>query len=553
MTYDLRHERWIPWRRRSGTVEWGPPWLLTDGIDGDDPIVALAAPRPDFDGALQEFLIGLLGVALQAADDEAWEALWRSPPTPDALRAALDRLPQAFDLDGDGPRFFQALPTEDLEAATPLPIEELLVDAKAGMLFVKPGRIGRVGRPAAAMALLTMQTYAPEGGRGHYTSLRAGGPLTTLVDPRLDDHGQLLAHQHPLWQKLWSNVETTQDAARRSPVTGHVAPADVFPWLAAVRTGVEIGEANASPWQAYFGLPRRIRLDFDGPGRCELTDRDDEVTLAAFRLRPNGVRYGSWRHPLTPRYQSAKKEMLAVRGQADGIGWRDWLGLTFGAADGSREPALAVARFTGATGRARRLGLGEARLHAFGFATNKAKARGWTDASQPVFAAADAEHRQLIRDAAGRLTEGTSLAASLLFGAVQRALFQRPEDAPGDLSAVKAELWASTEAPFFQAMRAIAAPGASITAADEICQRFARTLAHQALAIFDRWCPGDASEPVAMRRVVTARYNLARALGGWTKLGEKLFETLRIPLPGGGRAARLARSPKARIRREAKK
>ena len=102
MTYDLRHERWIPWRRRSGTVEWGPPWLLTDGIAGDDPIVALAAPRPDFDGALQEFLIGLLGVALQVADEEAWEALWRSPPSPEALRAALDRLPQAFDLDGEG-------------------------------------------------------------------------------------------------------------------------------------------------------------------------------------------------------------------------------------------------------------------------------------------------------------------------------------------------------------------------------------------------------------------------------------------------------------------
>ncbi|HEU4628271.1 MAG TPA: type I-E CRISPR-associated protein Cse1/CasA, partial [Gemmatimonadaceae bacterium] len=206
MTYDLRHECWIPWRRRSGTVAWGPPWLLTDGIAGDDPIVALAAPRPDFDGALQEFLIGLLGVALQVADEEAWETLWRSPPTPEALREKLDRLPQAFDLDGDGPRFVQALPTDDLEAATPLPIEELLVDAKAGLLFVKPGRIGRVGRPAAAMALLTMQTYAPEGGRGHYTSLRAGGPLTTLVDPRLDDHGQLLAHQRPLWQKLWSNV-----------------------------------------------------------------------------------------------------------------------------------------------------------------------------------------------------------------------------------------------------------------------------------------------------------------------------------------------------------
>ncbi|HEX6630954.1 MAG TPA: type I-E CRISPR-associated protein Cse1/CasA [Gemmatimonadaceae bacterium] len=554
MTYDLRHERWIPWRRRSGTVEWGPPWLLTDGIAGDDPIVALAAPRPDFDGALQEFLIGLLGVALQVADDEAWEALWRSPPTPQALRTALDRLPQAFDLDGDGARCFQAFPADDLAAEAPLGIEELLVDSKTSTLFVKSGRVERMSRPAAAMALLTMQTYAPEGGRGHFTSLRGGGPLTTLVDPRMDVQGQPPAHELPLWRKLWANVETVQQAAARAPGTAANSPEDVFPWLAPVRSTpgsrVEITEANANPWQAYFGLPRRIRLDFSGPGRCDLTDREDEVTVTGFRLRPNGVRYGTWRHPLSPHYQSAGKEMLPVHGQPGGIGWRDWIGTTLGGGDGKREPARRVAGFSH---RARSLGLREARLHAFGLDTNKAKIRGWTDASQPVFVATDDAHQQLLRDAAGRLTEGASIAASMLHGESKRALFQSADDAPGDLSAVKTELWASTETPFFQSMRAIAAPGASITAADEVCQRFARTLTHEALAVFDRWCPGDALEPVAMRRVVTARYNLARALGGWTPLGEKLFEVLRIPLPGGGRAARLAKSARSRTRKEVRK
>ncbi|HEU4629330.1 MAG TPA: type I-E CRISPR-associated protein Cse1/CasA [Gemmatimonadaceae bacterium] len=561
MTYDLRTERWIPWRRRSGTVEWGPPWLLTDGIAGDDPIVALAAPRPDFDGALQEFLIGLLGVAMQVADEEAWEALWRSPPTPETLRAALDRLPQAFDLDGDGPRFFQDFPAADLAAEAPGPIDQLLIDAVGDQtiklnkdLFVKRGRVERLGRPAAAMALLAMQTYAPAGGRGNRTSLRGGGPLTTLVDPRVDTGGELLAHERPLWEKLWANVETLQQAAGRSPTANANSPADVFPWLAPTRSSAAanaaVTPASVSPWQAYFGLPRRIRLEFGAAGRCDLTGRNDAATVATFRSRPYGVQYAAWEHPLTPHYESPKKDWLPVHGQPGGIGWRDWLGLTFGTPDEKRRPARTVAAFTG---RAGRVDLREARLHAFGYDMDNAKARGWTDASQPVFAAPDAEHRQLIGDAAGRLTEGTSLAASLLFGGVQRALFQRPEDAPGDLSVVKAELWASTEAPFFQAMRAIAAPGASITAADEICQRFARTLTHQALAIFDRWCPGDALEPVALRRVVTARYNLARALGGWTPLGEKLFATLRIPLPGGGRAARLAKSAKSRTRKEAKK
>jgi ClpP class serine protease len=34
MTYDLRHEPWIPWRRRNGAIEWGPPTRLLDDLAG---------------------------------------------------------------------------------------------------------------------------------------------------------------------------------------------------------------------------------------------------------------------------------------------------------------------------------------------------------------------------------------------------------------------------------------------------------------------------------------------------------------------------------------
>ena len=543
MAYNLLTESWLPWQRRDGSVEYGPPWLLTDDIVAN-PIVAIAAPRPDFGGALQEFLIGLLGVALQV-DDDGWEALWHVPPTPEQLRSALVDLPSAFDLDGDGARFFQALPAADLAAEVPLGIEELLVDSKTNPLFVKSGRFERMGRPAAAMALISMQTYAPEGGRGHFTSLRGGGPLTTLVDPRTDVEGAASAHELPLWQKLWANVETVQQAASRSPTTKFNSPADVFPWLAPVRSingsSLETTEANASPWQAYFGLPRRIRLDFDGSGKCDITGRHDDVTVTAFRMRPNGVRYGSWRHPLTPHYHSPGKEILPVHGQPGGIGWRDWLGLTLGTVDGKREPALTVGNFPH---RAANLRLREVRLHAFGYDTKKATVRGWTDSSQPVFVAvgSDPARRELLAQSAGRLTESASIAASMLFGEVGRALFQRPEDTRGDISAVRDELWTATENAFFSIMRAVAAPDASAATVDETCQQFIGIISTQAFRIFDRWCPGDASEPAVVRRVVSARYNLSRALGGWTPLGEKLYGALGVPLPGGGRAARKARS-----------
>lgn len=551
--YNLLQQPWLPWRRRNGEVEWGSPALLTDDIL-HNPVVALAAPRPDFDGALQEFLIGLLGVALEIPSEQAWLELWHNPPTPDELTSAFAKLSHAFNLDGDGPRAFQALPTDDLEAEKPLPVEELLVDSKTRPLFVKSGRVSRMGRPAAAMALVTMQTYAPEGGRGHFTSLRGGGPLTTLVDPRTDTEGQPLAHQLPLWQKLLANVETVQQAAARAPDARHNASSDIFPWLADVRTSggrsVTVTEANASPWQAYFGLPRRIRLDFDEEGVCDLTGRNDDVTVTGFRLRPNGVRYGTWRHPLSPHYQSSSREMLPVHGQPGGIGWRDWIGMTHGTTDGKREQAAVVRAFVGHTGRGARIGSREARLHAFGYDTKQAKVRDWTDAAQPVLIAATSEHAQALQDLAARWTEGASLGASLLVGAVKRGLFQSADDVRGDFSAVDRELWANTEQPFFDALRRVSAAEDPVSVADEVSRAFAPTLRRVALSAFDRLCPGDSSSPVAIQRVVTARYNLARALGGWTPAGEKLFNALRIPLPGGGIAARKAGSRK---RTEAKR
>lgn len=176
MAYDLRREHWIPWRRRSGTVEWGPPAALLDGLD-DDPVVALASPRADFDAALREFLIGLLSAALLPADESAWLELWLHPPAREELQASLDALPPAFFLDGDGARFFQDHSAGELADARLIAIDQILIDAAGDQgarlnkdLFVKRGRVDALGRPAAAMALLTLQTYAPAGGQGHRTS-----------------------------------------------------------------------------------------------------------------------------------------------------------------------------------------------------------------------------------------------------------------------------------------------------------------------------------------------------------------------------------------------
>lgn len=561
MTYDLRHESWIPWRRRSGPVEWGPPTMLVSRI-ADDPVVAIAAPRPDFDGALQEFLVGLLTVSLRPRSESDWQRRWNAPPDEAELQTALDALPDAFDLEGDGPRFFQDFAVGDFADVEAGPIEQLLIETPGEQtvklnkdLFIKRDRIERLGRPAATMALLAMQTYAPAGGQGHRTSLRGGGPLTTLVDPRVDAEGRSRAHEQALWYKLWANVETETQWQSRAPSGGPASPAAVFPWLGPTRVssdkrgGKPTRPGDAHPVQAYFGLPRRIRLEFGDAGRCDLTGMDDERTITGFRMRNYGVQYIGWKHPLSPHYRTkVTEEWLPVHGQPGGVSWRDWLSLSVSSPESSlREPASAVAAFNR---RGFAIGVVRPRLHAFGFDMDNMKARGWTEALLPAFAV-DEPRRELIYATAWRFTDATGVAASALLSGAKAALFQSPDDAGGDLGQVRLDLWAGTERTFYAAIAAIVAPGWPADAVEQLAAErrtsFAAELRHHTLDVFDRWCPVAGLAPEPMRRRVVARYNLLTTLRGYSKLGEKLFESLGIPLPGGGQAARKAvksRSPK---------
>jgi CRISPR system Cascade subunit CasA len=177
-------EPWLPVIRASGRGARVRPAELTDQID-DDPIVDLDFPRPDFHCATLEFLIGLLTVACPPCDD--WDTRWKAPPMHTELEAAFALFKSVFAFDGDGVRAYQDQENLTIE---PTPIEALLIEApgaatvkKNAALLVKSGRIEVLSRSAAAMALLTLQTMAPAGGAGHRTSLRGGGPLTTLVLP----------------------------------------------------------------------------------------------------------------------------------------------------------------------------------------------------------------------------------------------------------------------------------------------------------------------------------------------------------------------------------
>jgi CRISPR system Cascade subunit CasA len=531
MSYDLRTEPWLPFVRLSGDKEWGPPDLIVDAISSD-PVVALASPRPDFDGALTEFLVGLFAAAFHLDSEDEWRRFWSSPPSREQLRAALLELPPAFDLDGEGPRFLQDFTPDDLANAELAPVQELLVDGKNDPLYMKPDTLHQIGRPAAAMALITIQSYSPAGGRGYRTSLRGGGPLTTLVDPR--PAGPTAPMERSFWRHIWANVPTLVDLPGYVVGRNPSSPAATFPWLAATRTSEgdrATTVADANPLQCFFGMPRRITLEFsDERGRCDLTGQIDQRPVTGFRVRGYGVQYKGWKHPLTPYYASkAQNEWLPIHGQPGGIGWRDWYPLIHTASSATKMPALAVAIFNDR--RADRLGCHRYSLHAFGFDVTNAKVRAWIDTRLPGFVELDATRLAQISVLIASLTDATELAAYTLQRTVVDALYAGSDDPPGDLSYIKAALWGATESEFYEGVfRALDA--AEIDSAIlETRREFQTILLACAEEIFDAHVDSNAGEPEQLRRAVVARFDLVMTLRGNGKQGEKLFGALGLGTP----------------------
>ena len=108
-----------------GVKEKIAPWQLTDKYM-QDPVIDLAAVRPDFNGALIQFLIGLLQTTCAPQGDSDWRAWMKNPPSPEELKDKFETVAPAFNLDGDGSRFMQDLTIEKEETKITEIIDKLL-------------------------------------------------------------------------------------------------------------------------------------------------------------------------------------------------------------------------------------------------------------------------------------------------------------------------------------------------------------------------------------------------------------------------------------------
>lgn len=506
-------ETWIPVFMQNGERTIIAPWQITEEVS---PIMELSCTRPDFQGALYQLLIGLLQTCYAPDDEEQWLEKWQSPPSKDDLKLAFMKVSQAFELTAtEGPAFLQDFDLLDGEQKN---ISALLIDSPGGKtlkdnldFFVKGGQVKAMCESCAATALFTLQTNAPSGGVGHRVGLRGGGPLTTLILPQFD--------RATLWQKLWLNVLPLE----YFNTSIEEFNSEIFPWLAPTRLsdkkGVTTTPTDVHPFQMYWGMPRRIRLDFESicSGTCDLCGAQSENLFSTFKTKNYGVNYdGPWVHRLTPyRFDPKNKELpLSLKGQQGGLGYRHWIGLSY-QDDSNGDKAASVVDYFNHERGGNLEDNGEeggliARLWCFGYDMDNMKARCWYDHQMPVLKI-DPEYRDQFIGFVGSLIGSAKDTVYLLRSQIKVAWFSRPKDVKGDMSMIDQSFWQETEPGFYLQLKILAKqPINTRTMPVEVAQAWMSILRSSAYNLFDQWVIESDLEDMDMKRIIRARQELKR-------------------------------------------
>ena len=485
-----------------------------------------------------EFAIGITTLALRPTRETDWLRLWRARPDPASLGEKLKPFLHAFELDGDGPCFLQELGGLDGETTR---IEALLIDSpgvsgqkKNTDLLTHRDRYPALGLPAVAMALYALQQAAPSGGAGNRTSMRGGGPLTTLVVP-----GAPNRERPSLWRTILANV-----VPRPENDFDHDDLPKILPWLApTLVSDKEHGERavnehddDAHPLQCFFGMPRRIVLQIGGPGTCPMLGIQTTL-VEGFIQKPWGVNYGLWQHPLTPyRRQKEGSPPYSAKPKSVRFGYRDWVAVTVGAEEKLIAHPAAVVRAARQGGRREQLrsaaGGADASLRASGWATSNMEAISYLSAEQPLHLAASDEAQAALDRSAIARARAADGAVSMLTTAVRTALFSegaKPATDRAIFEEARTSFYERTELAFHNALDAMLADGAAQT--EEQARDWLTMISRAAATVFDICAPVPIDDPEHAQRIAIAYGRLRSGLLGYGPQGKRLFEALGLAPP----------------------
>jgi CRISPR system Cascade subunit CasA len=525
---NLLDEAWIPVRRSNGEQDWITPLQITEPT-----IVALDARRPDFNGALIQFLIGLVQTTTPMDSEIEWKQWNEQPPSAEDLKKWFEPVREAFVFDGGGARFMQdySLRLDGVGEKDLNTISQLLIDYPGDNAlkenkdhFIKRESTKALCRSCAALALFTLQTNAPAGGAGIRTSIRGGGPLTTLV---------ITGHES-LWELIWLNIKNRSDFLSVYGDSSKTSLWFIFPWLKEMEKlqsdGGVLTPMQVNPAHIFWGSPRRIRLNFENitNGICDCCGRESEGLITHYLARPKGFNYeGGWSHSLSPYYENKPGEMLPLHPQPGGIGYKHWLAWSLGLQGNKKnvQPASIVSYVL----ESQRLKGKQCRLYAFGYDMDNMKARCWYESTLPLYGLSEKNKDELhaVQREVQRWFEAVDLAAFYLRGAVKSSWFGDGVDARGDYSFIDASFWSQTENGFYKLLRSLIEQ-----ARDEredivftpLREQWRDLLIKTAIHLFDADLVGAA--PIAQqnpRRTAEAYNRLCASLRG-----DKLKEALKL-------------------------
>lgn len=516
---NLINDQWIPIRRADGSTGKIAPWEITQDIhDEKRKIISVASPRPDFDGALTQFLIGFLQTACTPETEDAWWAWREAPPPLEKLQNLFNPFATSFEIEGEVPRFMQDY--QPVELTETSEIAALLIETpgenalkKGTDHFIKRDTVKQLCSDCAAAALYTLQLNAPAGGVGYRVGLRGGGPLTTLVIGS------------SLWETCWFNVLIKSNFFSSAMIVCENDSALRFPWRSKTRiSNPKIGQdtylRDIHPDQLFWAMPRRIHLideDSTQQATCDLCGQKSIKIYRKYKNKNYGVNYvGAYEHPLSP-YYIKDNEANPVHPQPGGLGYRHWLGLIENSQEGNteRRPARVIDQF-------RSLSENDGNLWAFGYDMDKMKARCWYDSRMPILIIVE-EQKDAFRGYSEQLIQSANWIAKNLGNKIKKALFGEAE-VRGNFAFIKALFWHQTENIFYQTMYQLRDALLTNRSVSEIKLSWRSKLSQEALVIFDEKSQTGDFDAVDPCRVASARNEFCSIL-----YGNKLKEILGLP------------------------
>lgn len=487
MSLDLTVDRWLPVRLRDDSRIVIAPWELTRDLAAN-PAVEIDTTRKPWNGGLTEFLIALFQTALFPEDARVWRGFWENPPEPAYLEKELKKLGDWFRLEGESPFMQDRTLLADVDKVDVYrkPIQKLLVDGVSeekekhhSDLFVRSGAISALCAPCAAAALWDLQAHAPQGSRGYYTSLRGGGPVSTLIAG------------DTLWKTVWANVVEQSALGMK----GRPDPETFLPWIKPVQKDTKPDEEN--PLHVYWGMPRRALLEWaEGEGACSTCGARAPKLARSFLTYRGGRRYAEpdWRHPLSPYVRSKDSGWLVRRTETDVAGYRHWMGLLVDTPEGDGLPAFVVRRWVERDVQKEP----ELRIWGYGYQADQATITVWCEGRMPFVTLENGrrkEYEALVRTLVALSQRGEERLVDAMRGA------WKSSDHGGaiDLSAAKGWFWRSTEPLFLENVRS-AAEDPSRERLGKISDEWVGVVQKTALLAYERFLPSGRVRPEWLAR-----------------------------------------------------